>query len=208
MSKSKGNVVDPMVLSAATAPTRCAISCCGDPHGQDGVYSPGGADSSGQYDWAMILGNCQPDPDDGGAFFDGILLEPVPRRRKVDAALQNWACRRGGDGEYLGDLKYHEALAALWKLVPAHNNISIKQPLGSWPEPGGTGETGTFSLNLVESIRFSGCCWNRSCPRTPDKIWSQLGLQAEAVSRTGPACSMGADQTGNRGSPEEDLFPA
>ena len=109
----------------------------------------------------------------------------------------------------MGDLKIHEALAALWKLVRRSNKyIDQNSPWELARNPAGRERLGTVLYNLVESIRFIGVLLEPFMPRTPDKIWSQLGLQAEAVSRDWASLQQwGRIKPGTVVRREEDLFP-
>ena len=136
MSKSKGNVVDPLALIAefGVDPIRYfllrEIS-----FGQDGNFSRRALIERTNADLANDLGNLlNRTLSMLNRYFDGVVPEPAAALSEVDRDLINHANGLGAkvDG-LIKDLKINEALASIWRLVGRANKYVDERAPGTWP---------------------------------------------------------------------------
>lgn len=212
MSKSKGNVIDPMVLSDRYGSDAVRYFLLREiPMGQDGVYSLEALIKRINTDLANDLGNLVSRTLTMiERYYDGVLPVPVSPAAESDVSLRQLALLMPEAMEkQMDDLKIHEALAELWKLVRQSNKyIDQNSPWELARDPADRERLGTVLYNLAESIRFIGVLLEPFMPRTPEKIWIQLGLQKEPDLRRWESLRQwGLIKPGTAVRRGEDLFP-
>lgn len=178
MSKSKGNVVDPLVLieEFGVDPIRYflmrEIS-----FGQDGNFSRQALIERTNADLANDLGNLlNRTLSMLERYFDGVVPEPR-QNNAVDQALIDFANDLGSvvDG-LLKDLKLNEALIKIWQLVSKANKYVDERAPWNLAKSEDKGELATVMYNLVETLRILALLVKSFLPETGEKIWTQLGL--------------------------------
>jgi methionyl-tRNA synthetase len=211
MSKSKGNVVDPLVLIDKYGTDAIRYFLLREmPYGADGYYSEDALILRTNTDLANDYGNLLSRTTSMlNKFCQGQI--PAPGEEEpLDQELKNIA--KGLPEEVdqaLGRFEFSAALGAIWKLVSKANKyIEETAPWALAKDPSQTGRLGTVMYNLVEAIRISTVLLSPFMPNTPAKVWAQLGLTEHLdVQNWDSILSWGKTPVGvkiNRGEP---IFP-
>ncbi|CAM3968033.1 methionine--tRNA ligase [Mesobacillus zeae] len=185
MSKSKGNVVDPVMLIDRYGLDALRYYLLREvPFGSDGVFTPEGFVERINFDLANDLGN--------------LLNRTVAMiNRYFDGEIPSYT---GSEGEFEQQLlemnketveKYEEAmekmefsvaLTSIWQLVSRTNKyIDEKQPWVLAKDEEKKAELGSVMVHLAESLRMIAILLRPFLTRTPDKVFSQLNIQDEKL---------------------------
>ncbi len=183
MSKSKGNVVDPVPLIDRYGLDALRYYLLREvPFGSDGVFTPESFVDRLNYDLANDLGNllnrtvaminkylggALPAYLKDGTSFDDSLVELVNATvTKVENAME--------------DMEFSVALTAIWQLVSRTNKyIDETQPWILAKDEGQKEQLGAVMYHLAESLRYISILIQPFMTETPGKIWKQLGISNE-----------------------------
>jgi len=212
MSKSKGNAIDPRVLANRYSSDALRYFLLREiPFGQDGIFSLESFITRINTDLANDLGNLVSRTlTMAERYFAGVLPEPSAADENSDSELRLLALETPAAVEsYMDQLKLSDALAELWKLVRRSNKyIDENTPWDLAKDPAKEPRLGTVIYNLIESIRFIAVMLRPFMPRTPDRIWEQIGLKDDsALHNWASLLEWGAIKPGTIVARGEDLFP-
>ncbi|GFZ34117.1 methionine--tRNA ligase [Clostridium zeae] len=180
MSKSKGNVVDPVALvnSFGVDPVRYYL-LKEIPFGSDGLFNNEIFIKKINSDLANDLGNLLSRTITMiEKYFDSVIPAPTAKE-DIDNELINLALATPVKVQAaIDDLKIPEALEAIWDLIGRANKyIDETTPWILAKDESKKERLGTVLYNLVESLRFASVMISAFLPTTSSKINEQINSE-------------------------------
>lgn len=211
MSKSRGNVVDPMILIERYGSDAIRYFLLREmPYGADGYYSEEALINRYNTDLANDFGNLLSRTTAMIEKFNEGVIAPPSAPEPLDEELKNLAA--GIPDEVDNALNHYEfarALAAIWRLVNRANKyIEETAPWALARDPGQKQRLQTVLYNLAEAVRQATIMVGPFMPGVPDRVWEQLGLKDAPAALTWESlATWGGIPAGTRVRRGEALFP-
>lgn len=211
MSKSKGNVVDPVVLIERYGLDPIRYFLLREvPFGSDGVFSNEALINRINSDLANDLGNLLSRTVTMiEKYFKGVLPSPVAPA-PIDDDLKELAIdTRRKVEESMDALEISNALVAIWELIGRANKyIDETTPWILAKDPSQQDRLGTVLYNLAETLRIISVLISPFMTKTPTKIREQLGLaEVDKFTSWKSLDSFGKVEAGTKVKKGDIIFP-
>lgn len=182
MSKSKGNVVDPVILIERYGIDSLKYFLLREyTFGQDGIFTNEVMLKRMNFDLANDLGNLLSRTTAMIEKYCGGIIPPADTEDDLDKNLKSVALGAASDVEkYMDEFSFNNALESIWILVRRANKyIDEKTPWILAKDESKKAELDTCMHNLAEALRIVSILIYPFMHTTTEKIRTQLGIFQE-----------------------------
>lgn len=179
LSKSKGNIVDPVILSERYSVDAVRYYLLREvPFGQDGRYTNEAFLSRINSDLCNDLGNLVSRTTAMIIqYFKGVVPKAESREDIDNELIENAESLLSDVAAEMDNLMVPEALARIWSLIQRANKyIDETTPWALSKDESKIGRLKTVMYNLYECIRFIGVALKPFLIKTADEIFIKLGI--------------------------------
>jgi len=211
MSKSKGNVVDPIELIDKYGVDAIRYYLVREiPTGADGYYSEEALVERINADLANDFGNLVSRTTAMINKFNGGLIPTPSDEEAIDRELREFAQRTVSSVENLmEEFELSSAVGEIWKLVNRTNKyIEETAPWALARDSVKKSRLETVLYYMAEALRFCTVMCTPFMPGLPPKVWKQLGIENNVDAHTWESIEKwGALPSGVRIDRGEPIFP-
>ncbi|MDQ0340625.1 methionyl-tRNA synthetase [Caldalkalibacillus uzonensis] len=211
MSKSKGNVVDPVSLIKRYGVDPLRYYLLREvPFGSDGVFTPESFVERMNHDLANDLGNLlNRTVAMINKYFDGAIPAYVAGATPYDQSLAEKAKETVAKvEEAMDNMEFSVALSAIWQLIGRTNKyIDETEPWVLAKDETKKGQLGSVLYHLAEALRHISILIQPFMTRTPAMIWKQLGIQEGELTTWDSLNQFGLLPSGIKVQPDKPIFP-